>query len=201
MKRFCALMMSSIALLSTLGRCQKSEKTVAHNYSENQRLHPSAEVERLLKAFKGDWSVSENFEVSASMQGRTRQGRATFTIGPGFSLMENYRSGGPAGDLRFLGVLWWDPKSNAYPFFTCANDEGCTVRGSARWEGNNLVNSWEEEVNGKQVAFKDSFVDISPASFTLISEGVSNGTPIWRVITKYVRTAQRSSNQRRKEQL
>jgi hypothetical protein len=49
------------------------------------------------------------------------------------------------------------------------------------------VNTWEEEVNGKPVAFKDSFVDISPASFTLISEGVSDGTPIWRVITHYVR--------------
>jgi hypothetical protein len=186
-KRFCVLMMSSIALLSTLGRCQNSEKTVAHNHSDNQRLHPSAEIERLLKAFKGDWSVSENFEVSASKQGRTRQGRATFTVGPGFSLVENYRSTGSAGDLRFLGILWWDPKSNVYPFFTCANDRGCNVRGSARWEGNDLVNTWEEEADGKRAAFKDSFVDISPASFTLISEGASEGAPIWRVVTKYVR--------------
>jgi hypothetical protein len=187
MKRFDALIMSSIFLLSTLAQCQKSDKTGTHAYSANQRLHPSTEMERLLQAFKGDWSVSETFEVSASTQGRTRQGRATFTIGPGFSLLENYRSNGSAGDLRFLGVLWWDSKSNAYPFFTCANDQGCAVRGSARWEGNNLVNTWEEEVNGKPVAFKDSFVDISPASFTLISEGVSDGTPIWRVITHYVR--------------
>jgi hypothetical protein len=175
--------MSSIGLLSTLGWCQKAG---GHTNSGN-RLHPSAEIQRLLKAFAGQWSVSENFEVSASNPGRTRQGRATFTVGPGFSLIENYRSNGSAGDLRFLGILWWDPKSNTYPFFTCANDQGCAVRGSARWEGNNLVNTWEEEVNGKQVAFKDSFVDISPASFTLISEGVSDGTPVWRVVTKYVR--------------
>jgi hypothetical protein len=187
MKIFGVLMMSSLALLSTLGQCQKSDKAGGHDYFENQRLHPSAEIARLLKAFTGDWSVSENFEVSATKQGRIRQGRANFTIGPGFSLVENYRSNGSAGDLRFLGILWWDPKSNAYPFFTCANDDGCTVRGSARWEGNNLVNTWEEEINGKRAAFKDSFVDISSASFTLISEGVSDGTPIWRVVTKYVR--------------
>ena len=183
MKKFGVLIMSSIGLLSTLGWCQKAG---GHTYAGN-RLHPSAEIQRLLKAFAGQWSVSENFEVSASNPGRTRQGRATFTVGPGFSLIENYRSNGSAGDLRFLGILWWDPKSNTYAFFTCANDQGCAVRGSARWEGNNLVNTWEEEVNGKQVAFKDSFVDISPASFTLISEGVSDGTPVWRVVTKYVR--------------
>jgi hypothetical protein len=193
--------MTSIALLSTLGPCQESDKTGAPTYSENRRAHPSAEMERLLKAFAGDWTVSENFEVSTAKQGRTRQGNATFTIGPGFSLVENYRSSGSAGDLRFLGILWWDPKSNAYPFFTCANDDGCTVRGSARWESNNLLNTWEEEVNGKQVAFKDSFVDISPASFTLISEGVSEGTPIWRVVTKYVRVNKGKHNQRRKELL
>jgi hypothetical protein len=63
------------------------------------------------------------------------------------------------------------------------------------------LNTWEEEVNGKQVAFKDSFVDISPASFTLISEGVSEGTPIWRVVTKYVRVNKGKHNQRRKELL
>jgi hypothetical protein len=176
-----------LGLLSALGQGQGSSMTAVHEYAEKQQLHPSAEMERLRKAFAGDWSVSENFAISASKQGATRHGRATFTVGPGFSLVENYRSTGSAGDLRFLGILWWDPKSNAYQFFTCANDEGCALRGTARWEGNNLVNTWEEEVNGKPALFKDSFVDISPDSFTLISEGVSDGTPIWRVTTRYVR--------------
>ena len=61
------------------------------------------------------------------------------------------------------------------------------MRGTAKWEGNILVNSWEEEVNGKKAAFKDSFVDISPASFRLLSEGSAAGKTIWRVITKYAR--------------
>jgi hypothetical protein len=199
MQRLGVMIMSSIGLLSTLGYCQGSDKTGAHDHAKKQRLHPSAEVQRLLKAFAGDWSVSENFEVNESKRGGTRQGHATFTIGPGLSLVENYRSSGSAGDLRFLGILWWDPKLNAYPFFTCANNDGCEVRGTARWEGNNLVNTWEEEVDGKHVAFKDSFVDITPSSFTLVSEGVSGGNPIWRVVTKYVRAKTRTSNRQVQE--
>jgi hypothetical protein len=180
-------------LASGAGLWGQSRKASDHRAKDhaNPALAPSPEMKKLLQAFTGDWNVSENFEVSATKQGRMRQGHATFTTGPGFSLVEEYRSNGSAGELRFLGVLWWDPKSNAYQFFTCANSEGCSVRGTARWEGNNLVNTWEEETNGKRVRFKDSFTDISQGSFTLISEGASDGTPVWRVITKYDRSETR----------
>jgi hypothetical protein len=144
-------------------------------------------MQRLFQTFIGEWNVSEVFEASATKQGRTRHGVCSIKAGPGFSMLEDCRTNGSAGELQFLGVLWWDPKANAYQFFTCANVEGCAMRGTARWEGNRLVNSWEEEDKGKRVTYKDSFVDLSPASFTLISEGVSDGTTVWRVVTKYGR--------------
>jgi hypothetical protein len=56
-----------------------------------------------------------------------------------------------------------------------------------RWEGMSLVNIWEEEIEGKKISFKDSFVDISPSSFTLVSEGLRDGTAVWRVTTKYTK--------------
>jgi hypothetical protein len=142
-------------------------------------------MERLLNAFVGKWAVKETFEVSASKQGRTREGTATFRAGPGFSLIEDYRSNGSAGELHFLALLWWDPKSQAYALLTCANNDGCQLRGTARWEGPNLVNTWEEEIEGKKISFKDSFGDISPSSITLVSEGLRDGTAVWHVTTKY----------------
>ena len=66
-----------------------------------------------------------------------------------------------------------------------ANNDGCQLRGTAKWEGKELVNSWEEKVDGKTARFKDSFVDISPSSFRLVSEGSADGKTIWRVITIY----------------
>ena len=107
-------------------------------------------MERLLSAFVGKWAVKEMFEVSASKQGKTREGTATFRAGPGFSLIEDYRWHGSAGELQFLALLWWDPKSQVYPLLTCANNDGCQLRGTARWEGPNLVNTWEEEIEGKK---------------------------------------------------
>jgi len=148
---------------------------------------PSPEIKKLLQAFAGNWSVSENFEVSATKQGRTRRGVCTIQEAPGFSMAEDCQTNGSAGELRFLAVLWWDSKADAYQFFTCANRDGCAIRGTARWEGNSLVNTWIEEDHGKQAAYKDSFVDITPTSFTLVSEGITDGTPVWRVITKYIR--------------
>jgi len=102
-------------------------------------------------------------------------------------LIEDYRSTGSAGTLSFLGLLWWDESAHFYRLLTCANNDGCQLRGTAQWEGKELVNSWEEKVDGKTARFKDSFVDISPSSFRLVSEGSADGKTIWRVITIYER--------------
>ena len=167
------------------GRSQQPGATVPKSASSD--LRPAPEMQRLLHAFVGSWHVNESFKVSASRQGKTRQGTATFRAGPGYSLIEDYRSTGSAGTLSFLGLLWWDESAHIYRLLTCANNDGCQLRGTAKWEGKELVNSWEEKVDGKTARFKDSFVDISPSSFRLVSEGSADGKTIWRVITIYER--------------
>ena len=148
---------------------------------------PSPEMQRLIDTFRGNWNVRETFEVSASQQRGTRQGTASFRIGPGFSLIEDYKSCGSAGSLRFLALVWWDETAQVYRLLTCANNDGCGMRGTVKWQGKELVNSWEQVVDGKTARFKDSFVDIQPSSFRLVSEGSSGGKTIWRVITEYTR--------------
>jgi hypothetical protein len=76
--------------------------------------------------------------------------------------------------------------------FTCANNDGCQLRGTAKSEGKELVNSWEEKVDGKTATFRDSFVDILPSSFRLVSEGSADGKTIWRVVTTYERIRERN---------
>jgi hypothetical protein len=109
----------------------QSHKADGSDTKSEARIHPSPEMERLLNAFVGKWTVRETFEVSASKRGKTREGTATFRAGPGFSLIEDYQSNGSAGELHFLALLWWDPKSQVYPLLTCANNNGCELRGSA----------------------------------------------------------------------
>jgi hypothetical protein len=56
----------------------------------------SPKCRKLRDAFVGKWKVTESFEVSASTQGKTRQGTASFRLGPGASLIEDYQSNGSA---------------------------------------------------------------------------------------------------------
>lgn len=175
-----------IALLGALwGQTQKPDAAAPKSLSGEDR--PSSEMQRLFDAFVGSWQVCETFEVSSSQQGKMRQGTASFRAGPGYSLIEDYRSRGSAGDLNFLGLLWWDQSAHVYRLLTCANNDGCQLRGTGKWEGREFVNSWEEKVDGKPVIFKDSFKDVSPSSFRLVSEGTADGKTIWRVTTKYER--------------
>jgi len=161
---------------------------------DSDEFQPVPEMQRLVDTFAGEWRVSETFalEVGTPRQEKTRQGTVSFRVGPGVSLIEDYRSNGSAGNLRFLGLLWWDQSAQLYRLLTCANNEGCRLRGTAKSEGRDLVNSWEEKVDGKVATFKDSFVDILPTSFRLVSEGTAEGKAIWRVITKYERLAEKN---------
>src|SRR5262249_12735436 len=169
-----------VILSATQALSQKTNSPTAANPVAND-LQPSPEMRRLFDAFVGQWAVTESFEVSASRQGKARTGTASFREGPGFSLIEDYRSNGSAGELRFLALVWWDPSAQVYRLLTCANNDGCQLRGTLKWEGNALVNSWEEKINEKPATFKDSFVDISRSSFRLVSEGSADGKTIWHV--------------------
>ena len=154
--------------------------------------HPGPEMERVFQTFVGTWQVRETFEVSRSQEGKTREGTASYRAGPGYSLIEDYRSNGSAGMLHFFSILWWDTSAHVYRLLTCANNEGCQMRGTAKWEGKELVNSWEEKVDGKTAIFKDSFLDILPSSIRLVSEGTAGGKIIWHVTTKYERLPERN---------
>jgi hypothetical protein len=186
LKKSCGVLTLIVLFCAAWAQPQKAGGSDTKGSTESE-IRPSPEMARLLNAFVGNWAVKETFETSTSKQGKTREGTATFMAGPGFSLIENYESTGSAGELHFLALLWWDPKSQSYSLLTCANNDGCRLRGTARWEGRNFVNTWDEEIEGKKISFKDSFVDISPLFFTLVSEGLSNGIAVWHVTTKYTK--------------
>jgi hypothetical protein len=152
----------------------------------------SPAMERLVKTFGGEWTVAENFERSDFFpNGGVRKGIARFSLGTGgTTLIEDYHSDGSAGRLDFLAVIWWDKEAKLYRFFTCANDvkQACKLRGTAHWEGDAFVNDYEEMVAATKTKFQDSFVQITPTSFTLIAAIAASRAPAKPLITtKYNR--------------
>ena len=80
-------------------------------------------------------------------------------------------SDGSAGRLDHLIVIWWDKDAKNYGFFVCFKDwgSGCEIRGTARWEADEFVNDYTEDVKGKPAKMRDTFTSITPNSHTLIA--------------------------------
>jgi hypothetical protein len=110
-----------IAVLSlfTLAWAQTAERATTPGESDS-----SPEIERLVKTLGGEWRVVETFEHSEFFpNGGARRGTARISLGTGgTTLIEDYHSGGPAGRLDFIAVIWWDKDAKLYRFFTWANN-------------------------------------------------------------------------------
>jgi hypothetical protein len=133
----------------------------------------SPEMDRVAKAFVGDWNSTETMERSDFFpNGGGRRGSSHWRLGVGgTTLIGEGHSDGSVGPLRYLITIWWDKNTKLYYFFTCFKDTGssCKVRGTAPWEGDTFVNDYEEVEHGKPTKWRDSFVQITPTSYTLIA--------------------------------
>lgn len=134
---------------------------------------PSPEMEKLAKAFVGDWDNTETMERSEYFpNGGGRSGTSHWRLGVGgTTIIGEGHSDGSVGPLHHLILIWWDKKAKVYDYFVCFKDTGssCLIRGTAHWEGNDFVNDYDVVEHGKTVKWRDSFVQITRTSYTLIA--------------------------------
>jgi hypothetical protein len=140
----------------------------------------SPQIEKMLRAFEGTWSIKEKFAPEAgSPNGATGEGQIVWRAGPGgFSVIEEYLSRRSSTEVTGLGVFWWDEAVHGYRTIWCdsTNPGGCiSFKNVARWEGPQFVLVEDYEVNGKKVIFKEVFGDIAPGAFTQTLYGGESG--------------------------
>lgn len=129
------------------------------------------QMERLLSALEGTWSITDELTPdSSSPKGKKGAGTIVWRPGPGrFSAVEEFRSRQGDVDVTGLGILWWEDAAHGYRTIWCdsTNPGGCIdFKNSAKWEGSSLVLEENYEVGGKKLTFKEVFGDITPDSFT-----------------------------------
>ncbi len=133
----------------------------------------SSEMAKLAQALTGDWSNVETMERSERFpKGAGRHGTSHCELNTGgVTLTCQGSSDGSAGRLDHLTVIWWDDHRKLYGFFICFKDwgSGCEVRGTAHWESDVFINDYTENVKGKQTKMRDSWIDITPNSHTLVA--------------------------------
>ena len=140
-----------------------------------QTAQPSPELQSLIKALSGHWSLAVKFEPSPEMpNGFAGTGEETWRSGPGgFTLLEEERLPTPAGDAFLLGLIWWDGKTKSLHGMECNNQllYTCDLKGGLNditigWDGKQFtVDEWETH-DGKKTLWHEAWSDITATSFT-----------------------------------
>jgi len=173
--------------------------------SKSGAPHPSPEIQSLIKALSGKWSVSVKFEPNAAMPGGADgTGEETWRAGPGgFTFLDEERLPTPAGDVFLLGILWWDGKTKSFHGMECNNQlpDTCDLKGALnditmKWDGKELtIDELETSPDGnKKTMWHEVWSDITPTSFTQTGEMGVPGSPFNRFSTIHGTRVAASSN-------
>ena len=134
------------------------------------------EMARLGNALVGDWSTVEVMQFGkpvADGAGRKGTTHVRLVAGGTALLAEGHSVGAVGGELEWFESIWWDTEIHRYRFLTCfkaTDGNGCELRGTAHWVGDQFVNEYEERVDGKLTKMRDVWSDITPTSHSLTEE-------------------------------
>ena len=151
---------------------------------------PSADMQKMIKAFGGKWNVVVKTEAAMGMPASESKGDASFSRGPGgLSLIEEFRSQGGMGNFRGHGVVYWDEKAKSFTGIWCDSmtPSGCSNGGSSKWDGDKVVGTMEmPDEKGQMAKFSLAYTDIKPDSFTFTMNS-PDGKPMMTI--NYTRAA------------
>jgi len=134
-----------------------------------------ADLQSLIKAFSGKWSLQVKFEPSSDMpKGFEGSGEETWRPGPGgYTLLEEERLPFPKGNGYLLGIIWWDETAKSIHGMECNNQlpYTCDLKGALNdiaisWDGKQFVINEQETHGNKKWLWHEVWSDISETSFT-----------------------------------
>jgi hypothetical protein len=153
----------------------------------------SPEIQSLIKALSGKWSVSVKFEPNPAMpNGVNGTGEETWRAGPGgFTFLDEEHLPTPARDVFLLGIIWWDGKTKSFHGMECNNQlpNTCDLKGALndvtmKWDGKEFtIDELETSPDGKRTIWHEVWSDITPTSFAQTGDMGAPGGPFKRFLT------------------
>jgi hypothetical protein len=148
---------------------------------------PSPEMQSLIKALSGRWSLAVQFAGSAMPS----KGEETWRPGPGgLTFIEEETLNIPGQDIFLLGVLWWDGSTKSFHGMECNNGLAyvCDLKGALtditlQWDGKQLVLTEQETHNGKKSVWHETFSEITTNSFTQTGDSTDADGHSTRLLT------------------
>ena len=166
-----------------LGAAQQPDKTSTpvpehpegNPEAKSQSMQSAAELDSMMKALSGKWSLNVKFEPNAEMpNGFASHGEENWQPGPGgYELLEEEHVPTPSGDVFLLGIIWWDSNAKSLHGMECNNQlpYTCDLKGALNditmsWDGKQFaINEWETH-DGKKTLWHEVWSDITPTSYT-----------------------------------
>ena len=154
---------------------------------------PPQEMQSLIKALSGKWSVKVKFEPNPAMpNGGVGDGEETWHAGPGgYTFLDEEHLPTPAGEVFLLGIIWWDGKTKDFHGMECNNQlpYGCDLKGALnditmKWDGKQFtIDELETSLDGKKTMWHEVWTDITPTSFTQAGDTCELGGSCKRFLT------------------
>ena len=150
------------------------------------------EMQTLIKAFSGHWSLKLKFEPSKETpQGLEGTGEETWHAGPeGLTLTdEEVFTAGPQ-TIIVVGLLWRDLKTKEFHAMDCSNQMSttCDLKGAVddvvvHWTGTELTIDEKELSEGKMMTSRVAWSDITSNTFTETGYLAPPGGPFQKIMT------------------
>ena len=183
----------SIGALITASPCLLGAQPTGPARDANT-LQATGEMQTLINAFSGHWSLKLKLEPSKEMPGGLDgTGEETWHAGPqGLTLTdEEVLTAGPQ-TIIVVGFLWRDLKTKEFHAMDCSNQMShtCDLKGAVddvvvHWTGSELTIDEKEISQGKTMTSRAAWSDITSNTFTETGYLAPPGGPFQKVMTIY----------------
>jgi len=171
--------------------CLSPSVVSARTQSASSTPQPLPQMQSLVKAIGGKWSVAYKFEPDGSNpKGSIAEGEEVWRTGPGgFTLMEEEHFRTPQGEVFLFALHWWDKSTNSFRGMLCNNSgpAACNVdtyyHSSLKWDGKQFVIDLEFPQGAKNMLWHEAISDFTPTSFTQTGDMGEVGGPLRCVVT------------------
>ena len=152
----------------------------------------TGEMQTLIKAFSGHWSLKLKLEPSKSMpRGLDGTGDANWHAAPeGLTFTDEEVLTAGSHTTVVVGILWRDMKSKEFHAMDCSNEMShtCDVKGASddvvvHWTGDRLTIDEKELSDGKMMTSRVEWSDITANSFIETGYLAPPGGPFQKVMT------------------
>jgi len=170
--RFVSTVIIGALIIATpsLLRAQRTGQT-----ADAKEAPPTGEMQTLIKALAGHWSLKLKFEPSKETpRGLDGTGEESWHASPeGLTFTDEEVFTAGSQKMIVVGILWWDMKTKEFHAMDCSNEipNTCDIKGAlndvvVHWTGSELTIDEKELSEGKMMTSRVAWSDITPNSFT-----------------------------------